>query len=40
MNWKSPGKKLDDGVARDDANAKGTLSIIEVEIYETVKSKQ
>jgi hypothetical protein len=27
------GKKLDDGVARDDANAKGTLSIIEVEIY-------
>lgn len=28
------GKKLDDGVARDDAKAKGTLSIIEVEIYE------
>jgi beta-galactosidase len=28
------GKKLDDGVARNDANAKGTLSIIEVEIYE------
>jgi hypothetical protein len=28
------GKKLDDGVARDDANAKGTLSIIEVEVYE------
>ncbi|WP_207495833.1 glycoside hydrolase family 2 protein [Aridibaculum aurantiacum] len=27
------GKKLDDGVARDDANAKGTLSIIEAEIY-------
>ena len=27
------GKKLDDGVKRDDANAKGTLSIIEVEIY-------
>lgn len=26
------GKKLDDGVARDDSNAKGTLSIIEVEI--------
>ncbi len=26
------GKKLDDGVARDDINAKGTLSIIEVEI--------
>jgi len=31
------GKKLDDGVARDDIKAKGTLSIIEVEIYETVK---
>src|SRR5213075_2967976 len=30
------GKKLDDGVARNDANAKGTLSIIEVEIYENV----
>lgn len=28
------GKKLDDGVARNDADAKGTLSIIEVEIYE------
>lgn len=28
------GKKLDDGVARNDANAKGRLSIIEVEIYE------
>ncbi|MBC7826629.1 MAG: DUF4982 domain-containing protein [Chitinophagaceae bacterium] len=28
------GKKLDDGVARDDAKAPGTLSIIEVEIYE------
>ncbi len=28
------GKKLDDGVARNDANAKGTLSIIEVEFYE------
>lgn len=27
------GKKLDDGVARNDANAKGTLSIIEAEIY-------
>jgi hypothetical protein len=27
------GKKLDDGVARNDANAKGTLSIIEVEVY-------
>ena len=34
------GKKLDDGVARDDVNAKGTLSIIEVEIYEAVKSRQ
>ena len=31
------GKKLDDGVARDDSKAKGTLSIIEAEIYETVK---
>ena len=31
------GKKLDDGVTRDDAKAKGTLSIIEVEIYEAVK---
>ncbi|HEY4323770.1 MAG TPA: discoidin domain-containing protein, partial [Mucilaginibacter sp.] len=28
------GKKLDDGVARDDSKAKGTLSIIEVEMYE------
>jgi beta-galactosidase len=28
------GKKLDDGVARNDADAKGTLSIIEVEIYQ------
>jgi hypothetical protein len=27
------GKKLDDGVARNDASAKGTLSIIEAEIY-------
>ncbi|UYQ91884.1 DUF4982 domain-containing protein [Chitinophaga horti] len=27
------GKKLDDGVARNDAAAKGTLSIIEAEIY-------
>ncbi|HEX2630521.1 MAG TPA: DUF4982 domain-containing protein, partial [Chitinophagaceae bacterium] len=31
------GKKLDDGVARDDVNAKGTLSIIEAEIYEKIK---
>jgi len=30
------GKKLDDGVSRNDANAKGTLSIIEVEIYEKI----
>jgi beta-galactosidase len=30
------GKKLDDGVARNDANAKGTLSIIEVEVYESI----
>ncbi|MBV7529857.1 sugar-binding domain-containing protein [Chitinophaga sp. sic0106] len=28
------GKKLDDGVARDDSKAKGALSIIEAEIYE------
>ncbi len=28
------GKKLDDGVARDDSKAKGTLSIIEIEFYE------
>ena len=31
------GKKLDDGVARDDAKAKGTLSIIEVEMYEALE---
>lgn len=31
------GKKLDDGVTRDDANAKGTLSVIEVEFYEAIK---
>ncbi len=31
------GKKLDDGVARDDARSKGTLSIIEVEMYEAPK---
>jgi hypothetical protein len=30
------GKKLDDGVARDDAKAKGNLSIIEAEIYEVI----
>jgi hypothetical protein len=34
------GQKLDDGVVRNDANAKGTLSIIEVEVYEAVKPKQ
>lgn len=34
------GKKLDDGVARDDAKAKGTLSVIEVEIYESIGNKQ
>ena len=33
------GKKLDDGVARDDANAKGTLSIIEAEMYESLPGK-
>jgi len=33
------GKKLDDGVARNDANAKGTLSILEAEIYEALKTK-
>ncbi|ADY54267.1 glycoside hydrolase family 2 sugar binding protein [Pseudopedobacter saltans DSM 12145] len=27
------GKKLDDGVTRDDVNTKGSLSLIEVEIY-------
>lgn len=31
------GKKLDDGVARDDANAKGRLSIIEAELFEKAK---
>lgn len=30
------GKKLDDGIMRDGAMVKGTLSIIEVEIYKTV----
>ena len=33
------GKKLDDGVARDDKNAKGTLSIIEAEIYEKASGR-
>lgn len=31
------GKRLDDGVARDDAKVKGALSIIEAEFYELVK---
>ncbi len=31
------GKKLDDGVARDDINAGGKLSIIEAEVYEQAK---
>lgn len=31
------GKKLDDGVARDDSNAKGTFSIIEAELFAPVK---
>ena len=31
------GKKLDDGVTRDDKNAKGTLSIIEVDVFEKPK---
>lgn len=30
------GKKLDDGVTRNPANEKGTLSIIEAEIYESI----
>ena len=34
------GKKLDDGVTRNDANAKGTLSIIEVEVYEAVGNEK
>jgi beta-galactosidase len=39
MGVEVSGKKLDDGVARNDANAKGTLSILEVEIYEALKKK-
>lgn len=34
------GKKLDDGVARDNVKAKGTLSIIEAEIYESVRGEK
>lgn len=30
------GKKLDDGVVRDDKNARGRISIVEVEIYERI----
>ena len=30
------GKKLDDGVTRDDSKAKGTLSIVEIEFYEAL----
>ncbi len=30
------GKKLDDGVARNEANTKGTLSIIEAEIFQDI----
>jgi beta-galactosidase len=33
------GKKLDDGVARDDTNAKGRFSIIEAEVYEVLKDE-
>lgn len=33
------GKKLDDGVSRDDVKARGTLSILEVEIYEALKTR-
>jgi beta-galactosidase len=33
------GKKLDDGVTRDDANAKGRFSIIEAEVYEVLKEE-
>ena len=32
------GNKSDDGVIHSDPNAKGTLSIIEAEIYEAVKT--
>jgi len=30
------GKKLDDGVVRDDKNARGRISIVEIEIYERI----
>jgi beta-galactosidase len=32
------GKKLDDGVARDNSNARGSLSIIEAEFYEAINN--
>jgi beta-galactosidase len=31
------GKKLDDGVIRDDVKSRGTLSILEIEFYEALK---
>jgi hypothetical protein len=37
MGVEVSGKKLDDGVARDDGKAKETLSILEAEIYEALK---
>ena len=39
MGVEVSGKKLDDGVKRDDVNAKGTLSILEIEFYEALKAK-
>jgi hypothetical protein len=34
------GKKLDDGVQRNDAKSKGTLSIIEIEFYEAIPTSK
>jgi len=34
------GKKLNDGLVRDDSNAKGRLSIIEAEIYARPDTKR
>jgi hypothetical protein len=34
------GKKLDDGVERNDARSKGTLSIIEIEFYEAIPTSK
>jgi hypothetical protein len=34
------GKKLDDGVQRNDARSKGTLSIIEIEFYEAIPTSK